>query len=274
MTGDDTGVNCVRMTVAPQLAASWLEKNTNNRPLNKSRVDLFRSNIRCHTFALTHQGVAFYGDFEQLADGQHRLAAIAAEGQSVDMFVTWGLTREAVHAIDQGRTRSVTDILNFQGMDMTPNHTAACRAMWQEYHAVRTGTSWAGTAVDAKLFSVFCSHVREAVEFAMPSWRKRGLSHATVTAAIASAWFTADRTRLSRFKDLLQSGTGSSDTESAAIALRDYMMSKNVSGGTGVRQELYLRASTALRAFLERRGISKLYCRAEARFPIPDCPGI
>jgi hypothetical protein len=269
------GVEFRRMTVTPEMAREWLSKNSHNRPINRHRVLLLKEQIDNDTFALTHQGIAFYGDFEELADGQHRLAAIADGEKGVEMMVTWGLSRDAVHAIDRGRPRSITNVLNFMGMSLGQSHTAACRALWLDYHAARKETVWNNQVFDTHKFLVFCNHVLDAVNFAMPPKACRGLSHASVTAAIAAAWFTQSHVDIARFKELLHYGTGASDSETSAIKLREYLLTHRVtSGGNEARQELYLRASTALRAFFEGRGLSKLYCRPDARFPIPDCKGL
>lgn len=261
-----------RMTVTPDMAREWLGKNNNNRPINRSRVSLLKEQIDNDTFAFTHQGIAFYGQFEELADGQHRLAAIADGEKSVEMMVTWGLSRDTVHAIDRGRPRSITNVLNFMGLTLSQSQTAACRALWLDYHASRRETVWNNQVFDTHKFVLFCHHVLEAVQFAIPPKACRGLSHASVTAAIAAAWFTQSHADLVRFKELLHYGAGASETETAAIKLREYLLTHRlISGGNEYREELYLRASTAIRAFLEGRGLAKLYCRPDARFPIPDC---
>jgi hypothetical protein len=263
------------MTVTPEMAREWLARNTNNRPINRNRVMVLKEQIKNDTFVFTHQGIAFYGDFEELADGQHRLAAIAEGDKAVEMMVTWGLERSTVHGIDRGRPRSITNVLNFMGMSLSQGQTAACRALWNDYYAARTETVWRNQALDTLKFATFCGHVIDAVDFAMPPKACRGLSHGSVTAAIAAAWFTQSHVDLNRFKELLHHGAGASEEETAAIKLRDYLLTHRVtSGGTEAREDLYLRASTAMRAFLEGRGLSKLYCRPDARFPIPDCKEI
>lgn len=268
------GVQFSRMFVTPEIARQWLEKNHNNRPINKARVSLLREQIDNDTFALTHQGIAFYGDFEELADGQHRLVAIAEGDKCVELLVTWGLSKDTVHAIDRGRPRSITNVLNFMGLSLSQQQTAACRCLWLDYHASRRETGWINQVFDTHKFVEFCNHVLEAVTFAIPPKACRGLSHASVTAAIAAAWFTQSHVDLARFKELLHSGVGASERETAAVKLREYLLTNRVGNGNEARLELYLRCSTALRAFLEGRGLSKLYCRPDARFPIPDCKGI
>lgn len=269
------GIEFCRMVVTPEMARAWLSKNVNNRPINKHRVLFLRQQIDNDTFSFTHQGIAFYGNFDELADGQHRLAAIAEGNKSVELMVTCGLKKDAVHAIDRGRPRSITNVLNFMGVSLNQAQVAACRALWQEYHASRRDVGWNHQVFDTHEFMAFCEHVIDAVNFAIPPKACRGLSHASVTAAIASAWFTESRVDLLRFKEILHSGAGANDNETAAIKMREYLLTHRVTGGGNeVRQELFFRACTALRAFLEGRGLSKLYCRPDARFPIPDCSGI
>jgi len=269
------GIQFERMIVTPEMARDWLTKNHNNRPVNRARMLLLKEQIENDTFALTHQGIAFYGEFQELADGQHRLAAIADGEKSVEMMVTWGLSRETVHAIDRGRPRSITNVLNFLGLALSQSQTAACRALWLDYHASRRETVWNNQVFDTHKFVVFCHHVFEAVEFAMPPKACRGLSHASVTAAIAAAWFTQSHDDLVRFKELLHYGIGANVAETAAIKLREYLLTHRItSGGNEAREELYLRSSTSLRAFLEGRSLAKLYCRPDARFPIPECKEI
>jgi hypothetical protein len=259
--------------VTPEMAESWLERNHNNRNITGPRVELFVRLIKDGKFCLTHQGVAFYEDGD-LADGQTRLTAIVRAGVPVWMFVTRGLPRQAIHAIDGGRPRNVRDVLHFMGMSLTKNHVAVTRILWMQYELQRRddASTWDNNAVDTEVFARFASATREAVEFAVPQKKKaRGLSHASVCAAVASAWFTENRALLVRFKHLIHDGTGAEMDENAAIRLRDFLLTTNlVTGGTNARQEMFMRCCTALRAFLERRTLSKLYCRPESVFPIPD----
>lgn len=258
--------------VTPQMAADWLERNHNNRNVTGPRVDLFVRLIREGKWCLTHQGVAFYDDGD-LADGQTRLTAITKAGVAVWMFVTRGLPRETIHAIDGGRPRNVRDVLHFLGMSLTSHHVAVVRILWMQYQLQRREDAvvWDNNAVDTAVFAEFASATKEAVDFAMPATKARGLSHGCLVAAVASAWFTEDRNRLLRFKQLIAEGAGADRDEQAAIKLRDFLLTTTLlAGGTSVRQELFMRCCTALRAFLERRPLNKLYCRPDSVFPIPD----
>jgi hypothetical protein len=272
--GRDTsrGITTEKLLVTPETASVWLERNHRNRNITGPRVDLFVKLIQDGKFCLTHQGVAFYEDGD-LADGQTRLTAIAKAGIPVWMFVTRGLPREAIHAIDGGRPRNVRDVLHFLGMSLTSQHVAVVRTLWNQYQLqLREGSEvWDNSAVDTVAFAKFASAVQDAVEFAMPATRCKGLSHASYVGALASAWFTQDREMLLRFRQLVASGAGADRDEQAAIKLRDWLLTTHLSSsGTQGRQEMFKRSCTAIRAFLDGRTLSKLYCRADAVFVIPD----
>lgn len=269
----EAGMLTKMVLVSPQLAAQWLEMNAGNRPINKAQVVYFKRVIRAGNWRITHQGAAFYDD-GFLADGQHRLSAIADGEVSVYMNVTWGLARSSVHAIDRGRNRSVQNVFGFIGLEMTSPQVAACRNMWIEYHSARSLDAEMNAALDTKRLAVFAQHVLPSLEFATPKSMAKGVAHAAVTGAIASAWFTQDRDLLERFKHLLHSGVGADESESAAVRLREFLLTTKLNSGSAARKELFLRTCTALRAFLEGRGVTRLYCRPDAVFAIPDCPGL
>lgn len=268
----NTGVTTEKILVTPAMAQEWLGRNVGNRNINAVRVDLFVRLIRDGKFHLTHQGLAFYADGD-LADGQTRLTAILKAGVSVLMFVTRGLPRSAIHAIDGGRPRSLHDVIHFLGVGLSKNHVAVCRVLWAQYELQRreNASSWNCHAVETDSFAQFAIAAADAVEFAMPAWKKKGLTHACYVGSVASAWFTQDRDCLDRFKQLICDGVGAERHETAAITLRDFLLtSPLLNGGNRARQEIFVRSCTALRAFLDRRPLSKLYARPEAVFDIPN----
>lgn len=266
------GITTEKVFVTPNMAEEWLTENHGNRKLNGPRVELFARLIREGKFCLTHQGVAFYDDGD-LADGQTRLTAIVRADVPVWMFVTRGLPRSAIHAIDGGRPRTVRDVLHFLGMSLSSHHVAAVRTLWNQYHLQRRPEAkvWDNNAVDTDTFATFASVVQDAIEFSLPATRTKGLSHASYVGAMASAWFTQDRDMLLRMKQLVASGAGADRDEQAAIRLRDWLLTTPLSSsGNAGRQEIYKRSCTAIRAFLEGRPLAKLYCREDAAFLIPD----
>lgn len=102
--------------VTPELAKSWLQQNTDNRNLNESHVRklsdaLLNGRFQCNgdTIRIAKNGI--------LLDGQHRLHAIARSGVSVRMIIVFDLEPEVASTIDQGKPRSVSDILKIRGLN-------------------------------------------------------------------------------------------------------------------------------------------------------------
>lgn len=98
--------------ITPPMAREWLKKNTDNRPMRMSKVEGLKLAFQRGEYIATHQGVAFLRD-GTLADGQHRLTAIAGmpDNYSVEMMVTRGLAPEAQRVMDLNTPRSASDIL-------------------------------------------------------------------------------------------------------------------------------------------------------------------
>lgn len=101
------------MTVTPEMASAWLQKNVVNRAVRKNRVAYFRKQLRNGTFALHHHGIAFNLDM-QLLDGQHRLIAISEEGVAAQCNVTTGLelARAIDLKVDRSTPRRMSDLMN------------------------------------------------------------------------------------------------------------------------------------------------------------------
>lgn len=107
------------ISVTPELAREWLEHNMKgNRPVQKSTVHSYARQMRCGTWNLTHQGIAF-GENGELIDGQHRLHAVVEANVPVRMNVTTGVERTAgeVFTIDVGRKRTYANITQMSGID-------------------------------------------------------------------------------------------------------------------------------------------------------------
>lgn len=98
------------VSITPVMAEVMLLRNVNNRKIRASKVQSYRRAIREGRWKVTHQGVAFDID-GVLRDGQHRLTAIAAEGRSVQMAVTFGMDPTSFAVIDTGGVRNAADVL-------------------------------------------------------------------------------------------------------------------------------------------------------------------
>jgi hypothetical protein len=102
------------INVTPNLAREYLSFNTRNRRVRSSHVERLRASFERGEYVMTHQGIAFCSD-RTVADGQHRLLAIAAlpDTYSFPMLVTTGLDHEqafpVIDIVNAGR--SIADVM-------------------------------------------------------------------------------------------------------------------------------------------------------------------
>lgn len=102
--------------ITPKLAATYLERNKNNRNIRDRVVEAYAREMKAGNWVVQHQGIAF-NENGDLVDGQHRLHAIVKAGVPVQMTVTRGLPVECVGGIDQGAKRKFEDVLKMQYAD-------------------------------------------------------------------------------------------------------------------------------------------------------------
>lgn len=256
-----------KVFVTPDMAFDWLTANVNNRDLRLGDVHYLKQCILSGTFRLTHQGIAFYDD-GVLADGQHRLTAIVEAGVGVWLNVTRNMPRDNADAIDRGTTRTHRDHLKFSGFDVDTRRVAICVCLINQYYVQTSGTAerWAKRRLQPGQFAKFYEAFAEAIEF---SYSTNKQLHSCSAAAIAAAWFTQDRDKLSHFRSILTTGAATDPSEHAALRLRDYLLKKQYGQGESARNDLFLKSCSALRAFLEGRGLTRLYVTNDNVFALP-----
>lgn len=271
-----TAASAEIVVVTPDLAQEWLARNLNNRNVVPSRVAAYAAQMSAGSWKLTHQGIAF-DEHGNLVDGQHRLRAVVQSGVATKFWVFRGVSREAMIAIDVGKSRTACDAFLLLGDTATRDSVAVSRVLLGSYVFQRGETEKLDIAyaIGWDKLRVFHDAMRDAIDFALLNASEKGLRHGCVSAAIASAWFTENRELLSEFKEHFSSGLVTSESDVAAIKLRTFMLTSNKTrGGREARSDLFLRSCTALRAYLERRPLQKLYAAADSVFPIPDVVGM
>lgn len=118
-------------TITPEIASSWLIKNSNNRPLSSYWVDTLVSAMKKGEWKYNAEAIKFDED-GNLLDGQHRLTAIVKSGVSIQALVVYGLAPEVFITLDQGRKRTTRDDLAMNGVHNTSNIAAALRFLAAE----------------------------------------------------------------------------------------------------------------------------------------------
>jgi hypothetical protein len=115
------------MTITPEMAASFLQKNTSNRPLNQKHVKRLAREMEMGRWKLNGSTICLNGDV--LIDGQHRLAAGVLSGCPFQSLVVEGLDSSVFCTIDAGKPRSAGDTLDLIGVANANCVSAAVKAV-------------------------------------------------------------------------------------------------------------------------------------------------
>jgi|SRR5215475_1187591 len=245
--------------IGPDLAAKYLELNINNRRIRQKVIEKFTRDMLRGKWKLTHQGIAFNED-GNLIDGQHRLWAIVESGCTIRLMVTRGLSRDANEGIDEMLNRKATDILHYRGVQASAHELAIARIII---------TPKVNALSRAETMEAFIKH-QDAINSVwrmFPSHKKK-ITIAAVLGAMARAWYTQERPRLSRFADVLYDGVATDD-DRVIMILRDFLQTLKTVSGQTLNVEIYGKTERALHAFLTGDRISKLYVASQELFPLP-----
>lgn len=115
--------------ITPKKAMLWLQRNVANRPLSQSRVSNYAKAITDGKWKVNGDCIRFNGNGD-LIDGQHRLAAIVKSETPIESYVLRGLDHDAFDTIDQGKARSISDVLARSGHKHYTTLGSSLRWLW------------------------------------------------------------------------------------------------------------------------------------------------
>lgn len=139
------GVGAKMLTVTPAIAIELLQKNTHNRSVSQSRVRQYAADMRKGQWAFNGEAIKIADD-GSILDGQHRLLAVVDADREVNLLLITGLPAVAQETMDQGRSRTLGDVLKLRGERSYFNLAAATRLVCM-YE--RDGVPFKGAFVDA-----------------------------------------------------------------------------------------------------------------------------
>lgn len=100
---------CIKtILLTPEEASKYLERNNDNRPINRKNVNKYVKAIKEGTFVPTGDCILIdkYGN---LLNGQHRLTAIVETGIPVYIDIKYGVEPDVKFIINEGRPTTTTD---------------------------------------------------------------------------------------------------------------------------------------------------------------------
>ncbi len=252
----DTQQTAEVVSVSPELAAAWLEHNTDNRNIAPRRVELYAGLMKSGAWRANNQGIGFDKD-GRLVDGQHRLSAVVLSGCTVPMLVVRNMEPAVARTIDRGYSRTVAEILRREGRVPNPTRVSA----WvSATHVMHEGHAIAGTPDNV---DVYYDENKASVDWAVSIFpdgtrlRAAGLWAALVFAHRRMPAVTE------RFAAQLVEGEGLTRGD-PAYTLREYVINRALTTGVKASHDLSLKTLRALIAFAQGVSLPRLVAAESA----------
>ena len=254
--------NCFLLTVTPDMAKEWLRSNNFNRPLKPRLVDNYVRQILAGNWRRTHQGIAFDNQ-GVIIDGQHRLHAIIRTGRAMPMLVFLNEKQSVHESIDNGKTRSLLDVVRLELHDNTikGKHIGVLKAMWAGRFCKNQNDMTAAEV--GNLLRRFNDAVRFAVDIADAP----GMNDTVVLGIIARAYNTVSQDKLIEFCRILRGYDSDHPTAELILEYRNWLL-KLRDRQEATRRDVYKRTELVLSAFLRGATTCDLFRDCKELYPI------
>jgi len=250
--------------VTPQKAEAWLNQNKTNRKLREGVAEKYADDMTNGRWTKCTDPISFYKDGD-LANGQHRLFAISLSGVPQTFIVVRDLDREDGLNIDTGLVRDIIDAGRISGVD--PDLS---RALISAARAIAEGDVQRGAMSNAARLAIVDEH-REAAQWVSTNVRRvRYLSNSAVLGAVGRAWYVVeDHAKLKRFCDVLGDGYSAGDTESAAVTMRNYLLTRTSSAASAACwRDTFLKAMNAIAYFMAGKKLTVIKGVQDEAYPL------
>lgn len=256
--------------IDPDLATEMLQRNADNqRQLKDAVTARYAQDMMLGKWHLTHQAIAFDKN-GKLHDGQHRVSAVVASGETVPFLVFFGAGgKDEMSVIDTNKSRTLVDASKVMGHDFGKDDAAMLNATirfgvknFQVYTAKLTNST------KMELLTRNAERLRMVSQWFGASKLSRKLGPTPVRCAIVCASFHVEHETLSRFVSVLTEQADPEPHELAAKSLRQFVTTaENVTD-----TEVYLKACRAIQLFDAGQNVSngRLYACAHNPYPLPE----
>lgn len=249
-------------TITPEFAKSVLEhSNFNNRKLKTDRVTQYARDMKRGKWTINGECVCF-DENGNLINGQHRLLACIKSGCSFETIVAYGLDPECVNTIDIGTPRSTTDAIRMRyGIRLNTSVTGAANAYLKNFPVNRDISR-----IELEDFIYENANVLSEVGKCATKGADHGIAKKSgfISVLFAAYKCGVPLSELERFSYVVNTGFASSEKESAAIVLRNFLLDsknsvKSNAGGYTWQNLIILVTDKALTDFLCRKTRKKSY---------------
>jgi hypothetical protein len=272
-TGDLGTIKARWELIDERVAATFLSSMGKNRQAMETLEYKYSGDMERGLWPVTHQGIAFNvkGD---LIDGQHRLKSIIRAKVKMWMLVTYGLSMEAMGAIDRGKMRTAAHALQIMGHAFGSTRAVAVARRLAEGPFIYSNSK---RVSEAQLHCFMDDHF-DAIKFALDNVNHRH-GTAAVAACVGRAYYHYDHDQLRRFCQALADKLPFEEHEERdknARMLREAIAaSRNRNGSTTAQIALYNRTQEAIKDYFDGKAKAMLRGRITTDiFPLPSIPPV
>lgn len=222
-------MNVAVMMITPEQAQEWLSRfNSANRPVSANRVNKYAEQMKAGVWVVNGESITF-GTNGALLNGQHRLLACVKAKASFESMVVKGIADSAFHSIDDGKPRSISDVLAIQGEKSTYALAAALGTLlcYADGLPGRTLNISKYTKLQTSNFLAEHPGIRESIYFATARWAHSEagrLLPGSLVAALRYLFILRDEEKATSFFESLRSGA-SLEATSPIFHLRNRLIS-------------------------------------------------
>ena len=275
---DTEGVQVGIRWIDPSVAKELLARNTKNRKQAVASIERYASDMANGRWVFNGAPIVIDSD-GVLADGQHRLEALIGAAVTLPFVVVDGVNPAAFETIDDGKKRTVGDVLSVEGF---PNSTtlaavANLSLKYQTFGNVHSGLQRFSTKTQQVEWASDKDNQRQFFQFAPAGRAVYKATRITDSTVIFSSITLAKRygitDQILAFWERVE--TGMADARGAgdpAMALRSFAMSQIADRKKrSVRADVWIAA--IFRAFIaEMDGSNLKLIRVTQPVVLPDLP--
>jgi len=249
-TLDELELRFTLLKISPELAVQLIQTQEQNRKPSPGRTLEYARRIEQDEWTISD--AIKFDENGHLIDGQHRLGGVAKSGIATVFPVVAGYPTESQSVIDIGFNRTVAQIGQIQGLNVTTHHISMVRSF---FLALPNSQPNRGALTSPqKVLDLLQTH-QESIEFGLKCFGQERIRYAPIRSVVARAWYHENRKRLEEFLCVLDTGFSNGPEDNAAITLRNAYLKARASkaAGSGLeRQEMMYKAVGAVESFLAR----------------------
>jgi hypothetical protein len=253
--------------VTPDQALVWLEKFKfeGERKLMESVANRYAVDMLLGRWNEDNETPLKFDVDGRLIDGQHRLWAVVLADRPIRFHIHWGVPTDVYRVTDINKPRRVQDVS--EPWAQNSKASALARMMM-----IGPDTYLRQFASSVPVVTEFQEANKDAMTFTLRAFHtnRRYITQAPVQATIGRAYYHLSHEILLNFVDRLLTGVIAGPHETAVVTLRNWLMSGRLTNRIDAQIEKYMKTSSALIAFSERRSLKKLYIPKDDPFPLPE----